>query len=143
MSMMFIPTIIKHVNAILTASGTLDSSGIDLFVTANDEQAEDWFPPLSSLPSGVRPRGLGGVRPNPDGSETDELSLENQIEQLWCLETAVLGAQNIPVCKSDGWETSDATALSDPSELPLYEAMITLSGNITLQECNFSMSPGR
>lgn len=130
----------RNLDGISTASESLDSSSIDLFGIANDQQPDECSSLLSSPPSRVRPRGQGGVCPNPDDSASDELTLEEQVERLWCSETAVPGFQNIPVCKSDGRETMDELALSDPSELPLYEPTIALPGTVTLKECYLSMS---
>lgn len=124
-----------NIDAISTGSENWHSSGIDLFASA-DVQPNDCVP--SPPPSRVRPRGPGGVCPNPDDSGTEELTLEEQIERLWCSETAGLGFENIPVCKSDGRETMDAIAHSDSPELPIYEPVVPLPGSITLNECYLS-----
>ena len=130
----------KNLDAVPLVSGNLDSASINLFATAIDDQSDECFPSFSSPPSRIRSRGLGGVCPNPDDSGIEALTLEEQIEQLWCSKTAMAGFANIPVCKSDGRETMDSIALVDPSELPLYEPMIPLPGTITLKECYLSTS---
>lgn len=133
----------KYLDAISAASENLDSSGIDLFATANDNQPYECFP-LPSLPlSRVRSRGPGGACPNPDNFGADALTLEEQIERLWCSATPLAGFANIPVCKSDGRQTMDSAALGDPSEVALHEPMIALPGTITLKECYLSMSHSR
>lgn len=133
----------QNFDAISAAWGNSDSSSVDLFAAANEEQPNECFPLLSSPSSKVRPRAPGGVCPNSDDSGVDELTLEEQIERLWCSATAVPGFANIPVCKSDGRETADSAMFSDSSEVPLYEPMIALPGTITLEECYLSMSDPR
>lgn len=130
----------KNLEAVPVASGSLDSAGINLFAPANGDQSDECFPSFSSPPSRVRSRGVGGACPNPNESGVEALTLEEQIERLWCSKTALAGFANIPVCKSDGRETMDSIRLADPSELPLYEPMIALPGTITLTECYLSMS---
>lgn len=130
----------KTLDPVPVVSGNLDSEGINLFATANDDRSDECFPSFSSPSSRIRSRGLGGVCPNPDDSGIEALTLEEQIEQLWCSKTVVAGFANIPVCKSDGRETMDSIALVDPSELPLYEPAIALPGTVTLKECYLSTS---
>ena len=129
-------------DAVLLGSGDFGSSTVDdLFAIAdNEQQFDECFSVLSSPPSRTRTKRLEGVCPNPDGSEIDEPNLEviEQIKKLWCSESAVVGFQNIPVCRAYGSDWSDTAPIWSSPEFPSYRPAVPLPGSVMLKECKLS-----